>query len=277
MGERGEIVIASDTAPGIVQGSSASFRIHILPDGTMEVNGLENRFTQIATKDADQDSRLENVEAGLSEFVAEQAEKDTAQDEAIVTVSTALTAHKDDKTNPHAVTAAQVGLGNADNTSDADKPVSTAQAEAIGAVTDALTAETARAQGKENEVSTALTAHKDDTGNPHAVTKAQVGLGNADDTSDADKPVSTAQAEAIGELTQYAAETYAPILNPHLTEGNNDYPTTPDAKLDRLQQIANINAINDLLEIILSNPIRVTPQKYVRVVAGTEGALRVIA
>lgn len=35
--------------------------------------------------------------------------------------------------NPHAVTAAQVGLGSVDNTRDADKPVSTAQAAAIGA------------------------------------------------------------------------------------------------------------------------------------------------
>ena len=35
--------------------------------------------------------------------------------------------------------------------------------------------------------------HKADTSNPHSVTKAQVGLGNVDNTSDANKPVSTAQ------------------------------------------------------------------------------------
>jgi len=35
------------------------------------------------------------------------------------------------------------------------------------------------------------------TGNPHAVTKSEVGLGSADDTSDADKPVSTAQQTAL--------------------------------------------------------------------------------
>ena len=39
--------------------------------------------------------------------------------------------------------------------------------------------------------------HIADTANPHAVTKAQVGLGNVDDTADADKPVSTAQQTAI--------------------------------------------------------------------------------
>lgn len=39
--------------------------------------------------------------------------------------------------------------------------------------------------------------HTDDTANPHAVTKAQVGLGDCDNTSDADKPVSTAQQAAL--------------------------------------------------------------------------------
>lgn len=43
----------------------------------------------------------------------------------------------------------------------------------------------------------AAAAHAASTSNPHGVTKAQVGLGSVDNTSDADKPVSTAQAAAI--------------------------------------------------------------------------------
>lgn len=43
--------------------------------------------------------------------------------------------------------------------------------------------------------------HITDTNNPHSVTKAQVGLGNADNTSDADKPVSTAQQAALNAIT----------------------------------------------------------------------------
>ena len=42
-----------------------------------------------------------------------------------------------------------------------------------------------------------LTSHTSNTSNPHATTKAQVGLGNADDTSDANKPVSTATQTAL--------------------------------------------------------------------------------
>lgn len=42
-----------------------------------------------------------------------------------------------------------------------------------------------------------LQDHIADADNPHKVTKAQVGLGSVDNTSDVDKPVSTAQAAAI--------------------------------------------------------------------------------
>lgn len=39
--------------------------------------------------------------------------------------------------------------------------------------------------------------HSQSTGNPHGTSKADVGLGNADNTSDANKPVSTAQQTAL--------------------------------------------------------------------------------
>lgn len=45
---------------------------------------------------------------------------------------------------------------------------------------------------------TTFSNHITNTSNPHSTTKAQVGLGNVDNTSDANKPVSTAQAIAIG-------------------------------------------------------------------------------
>ena len=45
--------------------------------------------------------------------------------------ATAIDAHVAKQDNPHNVTAAQVGLGNVNNTSDADKPISTAQQAAL--------------------------------------------------------------------------------------------------------------------------------------------------
>jgi len=70
-----------------------------------------------------------------------------------------------------------------------------------------------------------ILAHSSDvTTNPHAVTKTQVGLGNADNTSDIDKPVSTAQATADslrllltgGTLTGHVSGI-APTADAHLT------------------------------------------------------------
>lgn len=77
-----------------------------------------------------------------------------------------------------------VGLGNVDNTSDADKPVSTAQASAIAAKEPAISAGT---------TSQYLRGDK----SWQTLDKSAVGLGNVDNTSDANKPVSTAQATAI--------------------------------------------------------------------------------
>lgn len=49
-----------------------------------------------------------------------------------------------------------------------------------------------------------LNSHVNDLNNPHQVTKAQVGLGNVDNTADANKPVSTAQQTAINQAEQNA-------------------------------------------------------------------------
>lgn len=48
-----------------------------------------------------------------------------------------------------------------------------------------------------SNVETGLSGHEDNTSNPHGVTKAQVGLGNVDNTSDLNKPISTATQTAL--------------------------------------------------------------------------------
>ena len=71
--------------------------------------------------------------------------------------------------------------------------------------------------------------HMGDTQNPHSVTKAQLGLGNADNTSDEDKPLSTAQqaglnaeaearqngdAAVLGDAKDYTDEALANLVQP---------------------------------------------------------------
>lgn len=75
--------------------------------------------------------------AQRAEVAADRADQiaggDFASHAEVNVVQTNLDNHKADKANPHGVTATQVGLGNVNNTSDADKPVSTAQRAAIDA------------------------------------------------------------------------------------------------------------------------------------------------
>ncbi len=91
--------------------------------------------------------------------------------------------------NPHGVTKADVSLTNVDDTSDA------AKAAAGNVIGDAIALNTAKVSF---DTKTATDAHVAViAGNPHGVTKADVSLGNVDDTSDATKPVSTAQQTAL--------------------------------------------------------------------------------
>lgn len=80
-----------------------------------------------------------------------------------------LDAHIGNKSNPHNVTKAQVGLGNVQNLAPADMPVSTAQAAAI-----------ADAKAAGTKAQTDLNAHANRRDNPHNVTRAQLGLATTD-------------------------------------------------------------------------------------------------
>ncbi|MDD6988783.1 hypothetical protein [Ruminococcus sp.] len=63
-----------------------------------------------------------------------------------------------------------------------------------------------------------IATHTGDNSNPHRVTKAQVGLGNCDNTSDKDKPISTA--------TQTALNGKASTSHTHTKEDITDFPTS---------------------------------------------------
>lgn len=222
------------------------------------------------------------MESYTSKYTGEQIDNSVAVGQQ---VSEELSLHVDNLSNPHKVTQAQVGLGNVNNTSDLDKPISTATQEALSqkasssdvasvqaTATNALTvANEAKsiAEGKtssfvfdtvsamnewlanpsntaqlsigsnlyirENGVpdywwdgtmaveleseganlsdyytseqvdalldtkasNLTVSNHINNQSNPHNVTQAQVGLGNVNNTSDLDKPISTATQTAL--------------------------------------------------------------------------------
>lgn len=87
---------------------------------------------------------------------------------------------------------------------------------------------------KIEDINESVSSHKVNKSNPHGVTRAQVGLGNVDNTSDINKPVSTAQQDAID--AAYANSNY--YTDQKIAELINGAPTT----LDTLKEIADAMA-----------------------------------
>ena len=125
-----------------------------------ELRGADTTLQSSITKEVnDRKGEITRVEKLISDEAATRAQADT-------TVNAKVDSHIGNKSNPHGVTKAQVGLGNVNNTSDADKPVSTAQATAI-----------ADAKAAGTNAQTNLTTHMQNMSNPHGVTRDQLGLG----------------------------------------------------------------------------------------------------
>lgn len=125
-----------------------------------DLRGADTTLQNNITKEVnDRKGEVTRIEGLISDEAATRAQADT-------TVNAKVNSHIGNKSNPHGVTKAQVGLGNVNNTSDADKPVSTAQATAI-----------ADAKAAGTNAQTHLTTHMQNMSNPHGVTRDQLGLG----------------------------------------------------------------------------------------------------
>jgi hypothetical protein len=94
---------------------------------------------------------------------------------------------------PTGITKSDVGLANVDNTTDANKPVSTATQTALDLK--------------------ANTASPTFTGTVAGITSTMVGLGNVDNTSDANKPVSTATQTALDLKANLAGPTFTGTIS----------------------------------------------------------------
>lgn len=122
----------------------------------------------------------------------------------------AVPSHIADKSNPHGVTKEQVDLGNVDN------------------------------------VKQAPYTHVTDKSNPHGVTKAQVGLGSVDDTSDMNKPVSTAQQTAINACKVKRASVTLPTASwSNLSQTVTISGITANSKVDIQMDATSLGVLID--------------------------------
>lgn len=127
---------------------------------------LDSTVTGLANEITNRTNAINSLRTELKTYI-DEAVGNTDTD--LTALETKVNQHIANKSNPHGVTKAQVGLGNADNTSDANKPVSTAQASAIA---DAKAAGTA--------AQTSINNHAGRKDNPHSVTRTQLGLATTD-------------------------------------------------------------------------------------------------
>ena len=127
---------------------------------------LDNTVQGLANEITNRTNAINALRTELKTYVDDLI-ADTGSD--VTALETKVNNHIANKSNPHAVTKTQVGLGNVNNTSDANKPVSTAQAAAIA---DAKAAGTA--------AQTSINNHAGRKDNPHTVTRAQLGLATTD-------------------------------------------------------------------------------------------------
>lgn len=127
---------------------------------------LDNTVQGLANEITNRTNAINALRTELKTYVDDLI-ADTGSD--VTALKTKVNNHIANKSNPHTVTKTQVGLGNVNNTSDADKPVSTVQATAI-----------ADAKAAGTTAQTSINSHAGRKDNPHTVTRAQLGLATTD-------------------------------------------------------------------------------------------------
>lgn len=127
---------------------------------------LDNTVQGLANEITNRTNAIKALRTELKTYVDDLI-ADTGSD--VTALETKVNNHIANKSNPHTVTKTQVGLGNVNNTSDANKPVSTAQATAI-----------ADAKAAGTTAQTSINSHAGRKDNPHTVTRAQLGLATTD-------------------------------------------------------------------------------------------------
>ena len=149
-----------------------------------------------------------NTAAGTAQTKANSAYDlaDTANTTAN-TNKTNLSSHTGSTNNPHSVTKGQVGLGNVPNVSTNDQTPTYTAASSLTALTSGE--KLSVSMGKLSKAVSSLISHLD-ASNPHGISKSTIGLGNVDNTADANKTVKAAgtatTATTLSGLTATVAE-----------------------------------------------------------------------
>lgn len=212
----------------------------ILSDQATAVPGICEAELQLLSLDEELTTRKFNI------IVKKSVVPDSAVESLIETnVVKKFLQHLLNHDNPHQVTKEQVGLGNIENLSINDQMPTYEEAEELENISSGEKMSTIL--GKIKRAITSLIAHINNFDNPHKITKSQIELENVDNTSDVNKPVSTAQQKAIDDAyansNKYTDKKVADLIN--------GAPET----LDTLKEVADAIEASKTVEEALNNAI----------------------
>ena len=129
-----EVVSAFQAADSNLNGAITSLASSASSDLAAEPSAREAADSALDSRLTTAEGDITAIESAASTLAGRvttaEGDIDTLQSD-LDTAEASLSGHIAATNNPHSVTAAQVGLGNVDNTSDANKPVSTAQQAAL--------------------------------------------------------------------------------------------------------------------------------------------------
>ena len=237
--------------------STGTTRTYPLPNADTTLVGTDTTATLTGKTISGSDNTLTNIaQSSVTGLTTDLSGKEPS-----VAAGTTSQYYRGDK-SWQTLNKTAVGLSNVDNTSDASKPISTATQNALNAkadqstLTSTITTVTASLLSKEPTINSGSTAQYwrgDKTW--QTLNKAAVGLGNVDNTSDADKPISTATQTALdgkepsvssGTTSQYyrGDKTFQTLNQDAVPDGttNKAFTATEKTKLAGIASGATANS-----------------------------------
>ena len=229
----------TNTAPGMIKGTATDGKVFAETDGTGSVYGWDNLLMRVSEAEdaigAKQDEitaanklNADYIESGTINKVFTSAEKEKLSgiaDNAQVNVIETIAVNGVDL----AVTDKKVNI----------------QLSTLDALTDAQKA--ALNSGVTEAKITEYDAHVINKNNPHEVTKEQIGLGNVENTSDAEKPISTATQTALDNKVD--KETGKGL-------STNDFTDAEKFKLGEIEDNANRTIVDNKVTALGTNPVK---------------------
>ena len=208
---------------------------------TARINADTHLQENIDTLSGTVSNNYTTLDGKITDEATARGNADSTLDGKIGNNKTAIDNHKADKSNPHEVTKAQVGLGNVDNTSDADKPISTATQNALNNKQDTLTQTQLDAvnSGANTTNIGQIATNTNDIDNIEALIPNQATSSNQlADKDFVNSSIATNTANFIGtfetvtNLEAYSGTVtnndYAFVINSVVTDNGNDWATFSD-------------------------------------------------